>query len=47
MEYKVIVYTNHIEMEEGLNKMTEAGYTYVDFERSANGYCTVIYSKTS
>lgn len=47
MEYKVVTYTNSVELEEGLNYMTSEGYTYVDFSRSSNGYCTVIYSKNA
>lgn len=43
--YKVVVYDNSTDLEEGLNQMTSDGYTFVAFTRGVSGKITVIYSK--
>lgn len=44
-KYKVIVYTDAIELEDGLNRMSESGYKFVALTRGVSGYITVIYEK--
>lgn len=44
-KYKVVVYTDAIELEQGLNLMSENGYKFVTATRGVSGYITVIYEK--
>lgn len=44
-KYKVVVYTDAIELEQGLNLMNGNGYKFVAATRGVSGYITVIYEK--
>lgn len=43
--YKVAQYTGMADLEEGLNKMSELGYSPQFIQRSNNGYITVVYKE--
>lgn len=44
-KYKVVVYTDSVELEKGLNSMTSAGYKFVTLTRGVSGFITVVYEK--
>lgn len=44
-KYKVVVYTDAISLEEGLNSMSNDGYKFVAVTRGVSGFITVIYEK--
>lgn len=44
-KYKVVVYVDAVELENGLNSMSEAGYKFVALTRGVSGYITVVYEK--
>lgn len=44
-KYKVVIYTDSVKLEEGLNYMDSEGYNFVTLTRGVSGYITVIYEK--
>lgn len=44
-KYKVVVYSDGIELEKGLNLMTNEGYKFVALTRGVSGFITVVYEK--
>lgn len=44
-KYKVVVYNDAVELEQGLNSMTNAGYKFVTLTRGVSGYITAVYEK--
>lgn len=44
-QYKVVVYTDQVSLEEGLNRMYGEGYKPAFVQRTSTGYITVIYEK--
>lgn len=44
-QYKVVVYTDQVSLEKGLNRMYGEGYKPAFVQRTSTGYVTVIYEK--
>lgn len=44
-KYKVVVYADATQLENGLNYMNNEGYKFVTLTRGVSGFITVVYEK--